>query len=142
MKPKSAENGSATCNSAEKMHDRTTDDLISRQAAIDTATEYENQLYEILGDENELAEAVKILKHRIIALQPAQPEPKWILCSERLPEDDGAYIVSGKWMSGKVSVGECEYCKHDGYFRTAWNFDVIAWMPLPEPYQEEGEQDD
>ena len=29
---------------------------------------------EILGDENELAETVKILKHRIIALQPAQPE--------------------------------------------------------------------
>ena len=50
-------------------------DTISRQAAIDTATEYEKQLREILGDENELAETVKILKHRIIALPPAQPEP-------------------------------------------------------------------
>ena len=50
-------------------------DTISRQAAIDTATEYEKQLCEILGDENELAETVKILKHRIIALPPAQPEP-------------------------------------------------------------------
>jgi len=55
-------------------------DLISKQAVIDTATEYEKQLREILGDENELAETVKILKHRIIALQPTQPEHTCVGC--------------------------------------------------------------
>lgn len=50
------------------------DDLISRQAAIDDVTEYEKLLRKILGDKNELAETVKIVKHRIIALPSAQPE--------------------------------------------------------------------
>ena len=49
-------------------------DTISRQAAIDTVTEYEKLLREILGDKNELAEVVKNVKHRIIALPSAQPE--------------------------------------------------------------------
>ena len=49
-------------------------------------------------------------------------------------------IVSGKWGSGKISVGECEYYKHDEYFRTAWNFYVIAWMPMPAPYKAESEE--
>lgn len=51
------------------------DDLISRQAMFETAAEYEKQLREIYGDENELVETVKILKHRLIALPTAQPEP-------------------------------------------------------------------
>lgn len=67
-------------------------DTIDRQAAIDTATEYEKQLREILGDENELAETVKILKHRIFALQPAEPERK-----------------TGKWIL-KDHMFECDKC--------------------------------
>lgn len=65
----------------------------------------------------------------------AQPEPHWIPVTERLPKEDGSYLVSGKWGSGKKSVGDCEFSVEDGYFQTAWNFDVLAWMPLPEPYK-------
>lgn len=68
-------------------------------------------------------------------------EPQWIPCSERLPETSGTYLVSGMWESGRVAVGDCEYTSYDGYFNTAWNFDVLAWMLLPEPYQE-SEQDE
>ena len=64
---------------------------------------------------------------------------RWIPCSERLPEEDGTYIVSGIWGSGKEQVGECEYLVEDGYFRTAWNFDVKAWMPLPKPWKGDAE---
>ena len=67
------------------------------------------------------------------------PEPHWIPVTERLPKEDGSYLVSGKWGSGKESVGECEFSVEDGYFQTAWNFDVLAWMPLPETYKEETE---
>lgn len=52
------------------------EDAVSRQAIIDTAAEYEKQLCEILGDENELVKVVKILKHRLIALPFTQPEQK------------------------------------------------------------------
>ena len=62
-------------------------------------------------------------------------EPHWIPVTERLPKEDGSYLVSGKWGSGKESVGDCEFSVEDGYFQTAWNFDVLAWMPLPEPYK-------
>ena len=61
--------------------------------------------------------------------------PHWIPVTERLPKKDGSYLVSGKWGSGKESVGDCEFSVEDGYFQTAWNFDVLAWMPLPEPYK-------
>ena len=62
--------------------------------------------------------------------------PMWIPCSERLPEESGNYIVSGVWTSGKKAVGECEYSTDDGYFQASWSFTVVAWMPMPEPYQE------
>lgn len=64
-----------------------------------------------------------------------KPEPHWIPVTERLPKEDGNYLVSGKWGSGKESVGDCEFSVEDGYFRTAWNFDVLAWCELPEPFK-------
>ena len=72
-------------------------------------------------------------------LMSLTPEQRWIPCSERLPDEDGTYIVSGIWESGKEQVGECEYHVEDGYFRTAWNFDVKAWMPLPKPWKGDAE---
>lgn len=61
---------------------------------------------------------------------------EWIPCSERLPEADGNYLISGVWGSGKEVVSDCDFSVNDGYFRTVWNFDVLAWQPLPEPYKE------
>ena len=68
-------------------------------------------------------------------LMSLKPEPHWIPVTERLPKKDGSYLVSGKWWSGKESVGDCEFSVEDGYFQTAWNFDVLAWRELPEPYK-------
>ena len=83
----------------------------------------------------QLAEWLKELKKRreqgVLEL-----EPHWIPCSKRLPEEDGTYIVSGVWESGKKQVGECNFQVDDGYFDTSWNFDVKAWMPMLEPYKE------
>ena len=79
--------------------------------------------------EREVAERIENFKAELNSSE-------WIPCSERLPEEGGNYLVSGVWGSGKEAVGECDFSVNDGYFRTAWNFDVIAWMPLPEPYKE------
>lgn len=81
---------------------------------------------------------------QIKALPPAKP--KWILCSEKMPEDEYVLIskiptkISGsKWSvtiairtadqrSGKVSWRDIGFGKiPDDY--------VLAWMPLPEPYK-------
>jgi len=61
----------------------------------------------------------------------------WIPVSERLPEEDGKYMVTihGYGWNGKtftsVSVAECIGKRWVG------NNGVIAWMPLPTPYGKE-----
>lgn len=81
----------------------------------------------------------------------ALSEPHWIPCSERLPEEKDAgilkklgtnkrsdYVIATVEVKGERMVVTA--CTYDG----KWNwrmkyafpdFKVIAWMPLPEPYQ-------
>lgn len=63
----------------------------------------------------------------------AEPKTgKWIPCSERLPEDTGAYLVT--CTNGNTKVG------HFSTFDNRWSdAKATAWMPLPEPYREDGE---
>lgn len=82
-----------------------------------------------------------------------QPEPQWIPCSERLPEEYGEYQIT--WItsaSKKRFIGSAEYeitYEWDEYghrFSGEWLLDdyvknypdvkVTAWMPLPQPYKE------
>lgn len=58
-------------------------------------------------------------------------EQRWIPCSERLPEEAGWYIVT-------MHNGRCNTLWYSTLHGWEWEMDVIAWMPLPEPYQEEG----
>ena len=74
-------------------------------------------------------------------------EQKWIPVSERLPENYGEYICT---MSND-NVQECGFvpsgekglipgwstCEADGFKKLDYR-DIIAWMPLPEPYKEDG----
>lgn len=86
-------------------------DCISRQAAIDACLNGWNKDYkEIVAD--------------IKALPPVEQKQGWIPVSERLPEEEGLYLVYTK---------EQPYvCLFDG---REWYIDeVIAWMPLPKPY--------
>lgn len=56
----------------------------------------------------------------------------WIPCSERLPEEAGLYLVSMHRL-GYPQRGI------DGFVREKWERygnNVIAWMPLPKPYEE------
>ena len=137
-------------------------DLISRQAAIDAAIEATKKwdgLYP-QGLNCEIQEAVN-------ALPSAQPEPRWIPCSERLPEDIRPVIVTWKntdpksyyqYIVGKHFTGTACYKNGKWYWYSSTTEDMlaeygrydseefdeaiecIAWMPLPEPYKG-GEQD-
>ena len=79
----------------------------------------------------------------------------WIPCSERLPEEYGEYLVTYKSDGKQIFMDIIEYemsyeFDHEkNRFKGIWLFaddwqaldsEVIAWMPLPKPYQK-GEQE-
>ena len=75
-------------------------------------------------------------------LPPVTPKAeRWIPCAERLPEKDGCYLVTYKWK-GSYS-GDTYVETTMAVYREKpkeWDCkDVIAWMPLPEPYKAESE---
>ncbi len=57
----------------------------------------------------------------------------WIPCSERLPEEEGPYLLTAKTASG-IRYVRMGLLYSDGKFGN--HNSVIAWMPLPEPYKE------
>lgn len=76
-----------------------------------------------------------------------EPEPQWILCSERLPEE-ADYKGCSECIDGAVWYYTDKGAMGLGYYyesTKAWSTtydecpygEVIAWMPLPEPYKGE-----
>ena len=101
---------------------------------------YNNQMYfeeeETIMARNVISDiSLMIEKQPKISLENKTSD--WISVEEALPNEDGNYLVSGVWGSGKKTVGDCEFSVSDGYFDVCWNFNVLAWMPLPKPYKSE-----
>ena len=108
------------------------DDAISRRAAIEAVSHGCQEWRGIFGR----------CEENILALPSAQPEQRWIPCSERLPEHGGRYLISVlDGINRRTTVApylpRCKAWAMNG--RMAY-WKVIAWMPLPEPYKEEAEQ--
>ena len=66
---------------------------------------------------------------------------KWIPTSERLPSEQGDYLVTiPMWNDSYVDV---LYFNHDKFYEVndEWGDvaydDAVAWMPLPKPYRAE-----
>ena len=151
-------------------------DLIYRQAAIDSLHGYFDGMLETdtwspcdvygliellpsaqpeqvcvanvtLTDE-QVKEAVEKAKNAVISV--IEPEPHWIPCSERLPEENGQYLITIKYKHVNDSY-EDVYAEHGEWLDGKWDMfcfghcgeveDIIAWMPLPEPYKEERDGD-
>ena len=89
---------------------------------------------------SETAEAVKeIIKCQ--KLVDEQPEQKWIPCNwhkenENLPDEGKSVVICIEGGCIDVSY-RMDYNRWERY---GW-VKVIAWMPLPEPYQEKGVND-
>lgn len=71
-------------------------------------------------------------------VEPKKSRGEWIPCSERLPEEDGKYMVCwcGDWG---VDICFADYSKCGKYWYSRYGSEyrgITAWMPLPEPYKE------
>ena len=136
------------------------DDLINRQAAID-ALRYAQHRFTVADEAGGMgivkwsedviyfAAAEKVLDE----MPTIEAEPRWIPVTERLPEEsDGTVLVcmpniwpynyKEPFINAKhnCQVRTATHSEHSGnwYYSDGAVGDVepIAWMPLPEPYQE------
>lgn len=88
-----------------------------------------------------------------MAITALQNQPVWIPTSERLPEKYGSYLVAWKPcnMSEEYVVKRSgaphfyEILEYDPDDESGWiesieqatgEYEILAWMPLPEPYRE------
>lgn len=70
-------------------------------------------------------------------------DPKWILISEKLPRERRAVLVYCPERKN-IYCGyyeETQWWIYGAYF-TKIEEDVVAWQPLPKPYQEEMESEE
>ena len=61
--------------------------------------------------------------------------PGWIPCSRELPKKDGDYLVTNH--SGQIA----RYIFIGGSSEEYWRRCATAWMPLPTPYREGGQDE-
>ena len=60
--------------------------------------------------------------------------PHWIPCGEKLPEPTQEVLVTG--------INGCVYTSRIVHGEFEYGGNVIAWMPLPEPYKGERKDDE
>ena len=70
-----------------------------------------------------------------------QPKTDWIPCEERLPSDDGKYIVCTK-EGGVFCLRYNKKHSKNHEFHTDGYTHIIAWQPLPQPYKKGGAEDE
>lgn len=111
-------------------------DTISRQEAIKAA---DSIIERDKSGNNDVVKAMTAWKEYIKELPPAQRG--WIPVTERLPEEEGLYLVAGDFPPGAEV--------HTRYFnvmydRSVWSGTMTDkvkwWMPIPKP--PEGAQDE
>lgn len=145
------------------------DDLISRQAAIDavkkntfrlTFAEEQNCEGHVAWSAN--AVYSDVMEGALLELPSAQPEQRWIPCSERLPED--LEPVNITWVNHEPEpyyhdIKNKNFVATGIHYRGQWYWysttcadylgeygsndidlvddaiEIVAWMPLPESYR-------
>lgn len=132
-------------------------DLISRSALIMRLNDYALQVapfrdMKSTWQYDAVQECIKAVEEQL-TVEPAADVPdiyvgnKWIPVSERLPEVNGVYCITRKINDGERIYYIPDSAYWDGI--STWHDDtrvnhsrpyltnVIAWMPLSEPYKEE-----
>ena len=67
-------------------------------------------------------------------LKKKRKRGKWIPCTERLPEESLNSVIG--WDRYRKRAVFVQYINgHWGNMGSNESFDIVAWMPLPEPYK-------
>lgn len=133
------------------------EDLIRRADAIKAEAD---RVYEVLHPagciesyEDCLKDAVKTFKD----IPSAEKQGEWIPCSERLPNEGEVVLVcmriesyKAEWEEqrsiefGRISSDRYDYYETGwewlnesgaDYWQADWNNSILAWMPLPKPWE-------
>ena len=119
--------------------------LIDRQAAIDAmclACGHDCDKSKFVYNAPQDEQIIMCPEHYALSTLPsAQPEPHWIPVSERLPEDNTLMLVNyvdHRHYAMDIWIGWHEmenvwYIDGETHSEEFGN-EVVAWMPLPEPY--------
>ena len=119
-------------------------DLISRQDAIDALERIFNRCEEIethLPDGDPDKTGYKMFPDYMIVWKYLRQLPsaqQWIPCSERLPEEDEYVLATTVWgyITMAENLGDDMWFIHEGD-SNAYTKDILAWMPLPQPWKGE-----
>ena len=117
-----------------KLKESQTRDTISRQAAID---KFEPWLKVQGYSEGEL-NMLKAVLYELRLFPSAQPEQRWIPCSERLPEEKKDVLAVDD--EGFFYIAQYSVYNKRGFWEETTEYisiDAVAWQPLPEPWKGE-----
>ena len=110
------------------------EDAISRQDTLKNIIKHLG-----IRSEEYLLPAEEAIYKVVKNMPPVTPTQRWIPVSERMPDEfaivlcntDSEEIFIATYL-GKMNDGTDCFDDHDGMM---WEGDVIAWMPLPEPFE-------
>lgn len=127
-------------------------DLISRKAVLEEIQKIECEPgYQHVGEDWAvgliIAENIVESAESIESTPSAEPERRWIPVTDRLPKDNRQVLVYAQSTHFALAKHD-EMREADGKYRKQWvTFDawkpfytienVLAWMPLPEPWRGE-----
>ena len=103
------------------------EDLIRREDAIDAINLRARIPHDIAS-----AQYASMAINAIRTVPSADRPQEWIPCSERLPEENGEYLITLAFAWGReIEVGLWS----DGEWLNDNSHVNIAWMPLPKPWK-------
>lgn len=93
--------------------------------------------FEIVMCNGNYKEALKMLLTKIEKAPSVIPKSAWIPVTERLPEKEGTYLTTiDEYIMTSSYFPNCKHgskwCPDD----VIASDNILAWMPLPEPYKE------